>query len=83
MSAAAVALRALFRFWQAVRSGRPSPCRFLPSCSEFGIEAVEIHGALRGGMLASWRVLRCNPLGPYGFDPVPEADSPKSLRGTA
>ncbi|HEX4866711.1 MAG TPA: membrane protein insertion efficiency factor YidD [Acidimicrobiales bacterium] len=66
------ALRALFRGWQLARSGRPSPCRFTPTCSAYGIEALETHGALRGSMLTIRRLARCHPWGPFGFDPVPE-----------
>ena len=65
-------LRAIFRGWQHLRAGRPSPCRFTPTCSQYGIEAVEEHGALRGGLLAARRLLRCHPWGKFGFDPVPE-----------
>lgn len=65
-------LRGLFRGWQRVRAGRPSPCRFVPTCSAYGIEAVEQHGALRGGALAARRVLRCHPWGRFGYDPVPD-----------
>jgi putative membrane protein insertion efficiency factor len=65
-------LRAAFRGWQHLRAGRPSPCRFTPTCSQYGIEAVEEHGALRGGLLAARRLLRCHPWGRYGYDPVPE-----------
>ncbi len=49
---------------------RPS-CRFLPSCSEYAIEAVHKRGIVVGGALATWRVLRCNPLCRGGHDPVP------------
>lgn len=63
--------RAPFLGWQHVRAGRPSPCRFTPTCSQYGIEAVEQHGALRGGALAARRVLRCHPWGSFGYDPVP------------
>jgi len=66
------ALRAVFRGWQLARSGRPSPCRFTPTCSAYGIEAVEAHGALRGSLLTIRRLARCHPWGPFGFDPVPE-----------
>lgn len=62
----------LFRGWQHLRAGRPSPCRFTPTCSQYGIEAVEAHGGVRGGVLAARRVLRCHPWGRYGYDPVPE-----------
>ena len=65
-------VRSLFRGWQHLRAGRPSPCRFTPTCSQYGIDAVEQHGALRGGLLAARRVLRCHPWGSYGYDPVPE-----------
>jgi len=47
-------------------------CRFLPTCSEYAMEAVERHGIVKGGLLSIWRILRCNPLGRRGYDPVPE-----------
>lgn len=46
-------------------------CRFNPSCSEYALQAIQTHGALRGSWLALKRILRCNPWGSYGFDPVP------------
>lgn len=49
----------------------PPACRFLPTCSEYAVEAVEKHGALKGTYLALRRVLRCHPLCEGGFDPVP------------
>src|SRR6187401_995391 len=47
-------------------------CRFYPSCSRYGFEAIRRHGVIKGSLLAGWRVLRCNPFNPGGFDPVPE-----------
>ncbi len=47
-------------------------CRFTPTCSEYAMEAVETHGAVKGLVLAVWRVARCNPFGKYGYDPVPD-----------
>jgi len=50
---------------------RVPSCRFLPTCSEYAMEAVKTRGVVVGGALASWRVLRCNPLSHGGYDPVP------------
>ncbi len=49
----------------------PPACKYEPSCSAYAIEALRTHGALRGGALALWRVARCNPFLPGGYDPVP------------
>ena len=46
-------------------------CRFYPTCSRYGYEAVRRHGAVRGSLMAAWRVLRCNPFNAGGYDPVP------------
>ena len=62
----------MVRLYQAARTGRPTGCRFVPSCSEYAIEAVERHGALRGSGLAARRLSRCTPWGGHGPDPVPE-----------
>lgn len=76
MSAVARVLRALVRAYQTIRAGRPSPCRFLPSCSAYAVEALEVHGAARGSWLAVRRVCRCHPWGGHGWDPVPEPAPP-------
>ena len=49
----------------------PRSCRFTPSCSEYAVQALEKHGAFKGGWLAVKRLLRCHPWGGRGFDPVP------------
>ncbi len=46
-------------------------CRFYPTCSHYAYQAIFRHGALKGGLLAAWRVLRCNPFNPGGIDPIP------------
>jgi putative membrane protein insertion efficiency factor len=46
-------------------------CPYYPSCSQYGLEAVEKYGAVKGGILAAWRILRCNPFSRGGIDPVP------------
>ncbi len=53
-------------------------CRFVPSCSQYAIEAITIHGAVKGTVLAVWRILRCNPFGGCGRDPVPPKGKWKS-----
>jgi hypothetical protein len=65
-------LRAIAAYQRAFE-GRPSPCRFFPTCSEYSREAIEIHGSGRGLWLTVRRLARCRPFGPSGFDPVPPA----------
>lgn len=62
--------------YQVVRAGRPSPCRFQPTCSAYAAEAVTSHGALRGSGLALRRICRCHPFGGHGWDPVPDVPQP-------
>jgi putative membrane protein insertion efficiency factor len=65
-------LMALIRGYQLARSGRPTGCRYLPTCSAYAEEAVARHGARRGGWLAVKRLARCHPWGGHGANPVPE-----------
>ena len=63
----------LIRFYQKYLSpfkqyGR---CKYIPTCSQYAIEALQKHGALKGSALALWRILRCNPFSKGGYDPVP------------
>lgn len=61
------------RFYQKYISPLSAPCcRFSPTCSQYGIEAVERFGALKGCAMTLRRILRCNPWNPGGYDPVPE-----------
>ena len=60
------------RFYQKYISPlTPPTCRFTPSCSQYAIEAIRKHGPFKGFALAVWRILRCNPWGGSGHDPVP------------
>jgi putative membrane protein insertion efficiency factor len=63
--------------------GRPSPCRFTPSCSAYAVEALEVHGSARGLWLTMRRLVRCRPFGPSGWDPVPEPSRDRSLSRAA
>jgi putative membrane protein insertion efficiency factor len=53
-----------------ISPGLPRRCRYEPTCSRYGVQAIQRYGILRGLVLAGWRVLRCNPFSPGGFDPV-------------
>lgn len=61
----------VYRLVVSPLKGAPS-CRYLPTCSEYAIEAVQKRGVVVGSALATWRILRCNPLFHAGHDPVPE-----------
>ena len=69
------AVLALIRFYRKhISPARPPCCRFIPPCSTYALEAVEVHGALKGSLLAIWRVLRCHPFHKekdFIYDPVP------------
>lgn len=59
------------RFYQRfISPGLPAACRFQPTCSEYGYQAIEKYGIIKGGGKAVWRVLRCNPFTRGGYDPV-------------
>jgi uncharacterized protein len=70
----------LIRIYQYTVSPLLGPrCRFYPSCSQYALEAVQQHGALKGAWLALVRLLRCQPFHPGGFDPVPRSHGPCSV----
>jgi putative membrane protein insertion efficiency factor len=71
VSARGVAVGLVRLYQRFVSPLLPASCRFSPTCSEYAIDAIEIHGLTRGSLLAAWRIVRCNPWSRGGFDPVP------------
>lgn len=63
----------LIKFYKKAISPHTRPnCKYYPTCSQYGLEAIERFGALKGGCMTIWRILRCNPFSKGGYDPVPE-----------
>ncbi|MBS6601412.1 MAG: membrane protein insertion efficiency factor YidD [Clostridium sp.] len=48
----------------------PPRCKYIPTCSQYAVEAIEKYGVIKGGLMSTWRILRCNPFSKGGFDPV-------------
>jgi uncharacterized protein len=65
-----VVLVLVIRLYQKTARFRPRTCRFYPSCSEYAVQAVQRYGAARGSLMAVWRLCRCHPFHPGGYDPV-------------
>ena len=68
---ARVALGGIRFYQRGISPMLPPSCRYVPTCSTYGYEAIAKYGIFKGGRLAIWRVLRCNPFGRSGYDPVP------------
>ncbi len=63
----------MIKFYQRnISPMKTTKCPYFPSCSCYGLEAVQKYGVVKGGLLAGWRILRCNPISRGGYDPVPE-----------
>lgn len=71
----------LIRRYQSYSATRPPNCRFLPTCSAYAVTAYQRFGFFWGTMLSLWRILRCNPFNPGGYDPVPETLFKRRKRG--
>lgn len=66
-------LIAVINFYRKNISPLTTPkCKYYPTCSTYGVEAIQVHGAFKGSLLTIWRILRCNPFSKGGYDPVPE-----------
>ena len=66
-------LKSLILFYRRAISPYKKPtCKYIPTCSTYALQAIDRFGALRGGLLAAWRLLRCNPFARAGYDPVPD-----------
>lgn len=82
LSLLAYPLYGFVRFYQLFISPLTGPsCRFQPTCSSYAIEALRVHGGLRGGWLAIKRIARCHPWGGFGYDPVPQSVRPADSDG--
>ena len=76
-------LHYVVRVYQRASGGRPTPCRFVPTCSNYALDALEEHGASRGVVLIAGRLCRCHPWGGHGWDPVPgSSEVPHPLHGS-
>ncbi len=71
-------LLSIIKLYQITPLHTHSLCRYTPTCSNYAFEAINKHGSLKGVILTIKRILRCNPLGSYGYDPVPEDFSLKN-----
>jgi putative membrane protein insertion efficiency factor len=75
MKSLTLQLLRLYKRW--ISPAFPPSCRYVPTCSEYAMEAVERHGALRGGAMAAWRLLRCHPFAKGGLDEVLKNPAPE------
>ena len=75
----ALCIRMIKWYQRAISSRTPAHCRFIPTCSQYTLEAIERFGVFFGILLGAWRILRCNPLCRGGYDPVPQTLSVQSF----
>ncbi len=70
-----ILLTPIYMYKYVISPVLPASCRYTPTCSQYAVEALKIHGPFKGFILAAWRILRCNPWGGHGYDPVPPRKS--------
>ena len=63
-------IRLIRLYKKYISPGLPPSCKYLPTCSDYAIDAIMKYGAFRGSFMAAWRILRCNPFSKGGYDPV-------------
>jgi hypothetical protein len=63
-------IRLIRLYKKYISPGLPPSCRYLPTCSDYAIDAIAKYGAFKGSLMAAWRILRCNPFSKGGYDPV-------------
>ena len=66
-------IRLIRLYKKYISPGLPPSCKYLPTCSDYAIDAIMKYGAFKGSFMAAWRILRCNPFCKGGYDPVPQA----------
>lgn len=66
-----VVIKMIRMYQRYISPVKMTKCPYIPTCSNYGLQAVEKYGVIKGGLLAAWRVIRCNPLSRGGYDPVP------------
>lgn len=69
----------LIKIYQKIPGPWHDSCRFTPTCSNYAIEAIDNYGALKGSWMALKRIMRCNPFGGYGYDPVPSKNKKEKI----
>ena len=68
----------MIKFYQVIPGPWHNSCRHIPTCSNYAIEAIETYGSIKGGKMAFNRIIKCNPWGTHGYDPVKEGKSEKT-----
>lgn len=73
-------LLSIIRFYQYIISPLLGPhCRFIPTCSQYTYEAIQVHGSIKGLLMGLWRLARCHPMCTGGYDPVARTNKPETL----
>ncbi len=74
-------IRIIRLYQKNISANTSAKCKYYPTCSNYAVEAIEVHGVIKGLVLSVWRILRCNPFSKGGFDPVPLKKEKGKKRG--